>query len=249
MSVRSSSLVEEWMMTELDDKRAHACGQRTTGRPPHAQRAKRASMLGGRRRASAKRAARRWGAALACAAVLVDLGCIKEGLATGAKSGDGLSVGSDERHQGVARKDRESSEEAAVAGKTSDVSLAPTLVMGGVGVASLMAGAVLIGVAESNGAELQANAPRNKDGALLCWRTPATGSATKAECDAWRSKAAESSALGNASIGLFVVAGAAAAGAAAWLLWPSSSRAVARSWRVVPLVGSDGGGALITGRF
>lgn len=184
-----------------------------------------------------------------------------DGVATGTKSGEGVYVEPDKRHQVVARKGADSAEVeiAAVAGKTNEVGLVivrgtarskvPTLVMGGVGVASLIAGAVLLGVAESNGADLRANAPRDKDGALLCWKTPAAGSATKAECDAWRSKASESSALGNASIGLFVLAGAAAAGAAAWSLWPSTPPAAARTWRVVPVVGSDGGGALITGKF
>ena len=231
-------------------------------RPPHAQRASLASMLGGRRRASAKREVRRWGAALVSAAALLALGCTRDGVVTGAKSGEPSSVEADERPPRVAGKGGEGSEVEvpAVAGKKTDVapviakegaerSNVPAFVIGGVGVASLIAGAVLMGVAESNGAALQANAPRDKDGGLLCWKAPAAGSTTKPECDTWRAKAAEAGALGNASIGLFVVAGVAAAGAATWWLWPSRSPASAQRLQVVPIASLDGGGALITGSF
>ncbi len=88
-------------------------------RPPHAQGAKRASMLGGRRRPSAKRAGRRWGAplllwvagplwcTLACVALPSPSGppvepsastILVDGVASGAKSGEPFYVTADDRH-------------------------------------------------------------------------------------------------------------------------------------------------------
>ncbi len=126
----------------------------------------------------------------------------------------------------------------------------PAYVMGGVGLASAIAGAVLVGMGEAKGAELRTGAPRGADGELICWKTPSPGTATLAECDAWRASAAEASAFGNVGIGLFVVAGLAAAGAAAYLLWPSSSPPRAATiWHVSPVVGENGGGAVLHGRF
>ncbi len=126
----------------------------------------------------------------------------------------------------------------------------PAYVIGGVGIASLIAGAVLIGVAEGEHARLRTDAPRGPDGALLCWRTPAAGSATKAECDAWRASTATANTEANAAIGLFVVGGAALAGAAAYWFWPASPQAgTARRSIVVPLVSASGGGAMWTGNF
>jgi len=131
----------------------------------------------------------------------------------------------------------------------SERSMAPAYVLGGVGIASLLTGGVLIGVAESTHAELKADAPRGENGQLLCRRTPG-GAATTAECDAWRAKSATASAEANAALGLFIGGGVAVAGAAAYWLWaaktPPSS---ARSWTVVPVVGADAGGVVWTGKF
>lgn len=127
----------------------------------------------------------------------------------------------------------------------------PALVIGGVSVASLVAGGVLYGVSATTGAELRAGAPRGSDGELLCRKTVEPPSSATAACDAWRAKAAEAGTLGNAGIGLFVVGGVAAAGAvAAYLLWPAASPSQpASAWRVTPVVGAQGGGAILQGNF
>jgi len=127
----------------------------------------------------------------------------------------------------------------------------PAVVLGGVSVASLVAGGALFGVSMTAGAELRAGAPRGSDGGLLCRKTPEPPASTSAQCDGWRAKAAEAGTIGNAGIGLFVVGGVAAAGAvAAYLFWPAAapSRA-AITWRVTPLVGAHGGGAVLQGSF
>jgi PEGA domain len=126
----------------------------------------------------------------------------------------------------------------------------PALVMGGVGVASLIAGGVLVGVGASASSELHAGAPRGGDGRLLCWATPAPGSATLPECDEWRSSAANASTVGNVGIGFFVLGGLAAAGTAAYLLWPRrSSPPALTAWQLVPVAGPGGGGAVLRGEF
>ncbi len=127
----------------------------------------------------------------------------------------------------------------------------PALVLGGVSVASLVAGGALVGVSMTTGAELRAGAPRGSDGQLLCNKAPDPASSATAECDAWRAKATEAGTLGNAGIGLLVVGGVAAAGAvAAYLFWPISSPSrTATTWHVTPVVGAHGGGAVLQGRF
>lgn len=125
----------------------------------------------------------------------------------------------------------------------------PAYVMGGVGIASLIAGAVLTGVGQAAGAEVRDDAPRMPSGQPSCWRTPAPGSPTLPECDAWRAKAAEAATLGNVGTGLFVVTGLTAAGVVAYLLWPSSPRSGASAWKLAPSIGAQGGGAVLQGTF
>ena len=127
----------------------------------------------------------------------------------------------------------------------------PAIVLGGVSVASLVAGGALFGVSMTAGAELRAGAPRGADGTLLCRKTVEPPSSANAACDAWRAKAADASALGNAGIGLFVTGGIAAAGAvAAYLFWPVSSPSrSAQRWQLAPVAGTDGGGMILQGSF
>jgi hypothetical protein len=128
----------------------------------------------------------------------------------------------------------------------------PAYVMGGLGVASLITGGVLLGLAEGSRAQLLADAPRGTDGKLLCWKTAAQGSATQPECDAWRSKTTTTNAEGNAAIGLFVTGGVALAGAAAYWFWaarPQVGTARSLSWTVLPIAGIGSGGAILTGNF
>lgn len=190
-----------------------------------------------------------------------DAEILVDGTPTGMKSGDAIYVAADVHHKVAARKGSDANEVDVLgaAGRSTEVRLmvsapaprsrVPAFVIGGFGAAAAIAGGVLVGVAESNGADLRANAPRGSEGELLCRKAPTPGSATNPACDAWRSKAAESSTMGNVGLGLFIVAGAAAAGTAAWLLWPESSKTSAARLQVVPAFGPDGGGAVFTGRF
>jgi len=128
----------------------------------------------------------------------------------------------------------------------------PAYVIGGVGVAGLIAGGVLVGQAETAGAQLVKEAPRGTSGELLCWKTPAQGSATKPECDAWRSKLGSASTGGNAGVGLLIGGGVAVAGAAAYWLWAAREpikAAQGRSWTIVPILGNTSVGALWSGNF
>lgn len=126
----------------------------------------------------------------------------------------------------------------------------PAFVIAGVGAASFIAGGVLLGVSATSGADLRDGLPRDSDGAPLCRKTPEPASSASAECDAWRAKAADAALLGNVGIGLLVVGGAAAGAVAAYLLWPEGSKAgVSASVRLVPVVGTLGGGALLQGSF
>jgi hypothetical protein len=109
---------------------------------------------------------------------------------------------------------------------------------------------VMFGVGQASGDEVIAKAPRGNDGRLLCWQSPAPGSTSLPECDAWRAKAVEAAALANAGVGLFVAAGLAAVGAGGYLLWASSgSPRQATRMQLVPVLGTQGGGAMFHGRF
>lgn len=125
----------------------------------------------------------------------------------------------------------------------------PAYVMGGAGVASLIAGGVLVGVASAAGSDLRADAPRGTNGELLCRRTVEPAGSATAQCDAWRARVGEATALGNAGVGFLVVAGLAAAGTVTYLLWPSSQPARAARWQVAPVIGANAGGVVLHGAF
>ncbi len=131
---------------------------------------------------------------------------------------------------------------AAPAGERSRV---PAFVIGGVGVASLAAGAALLGVSLATRADLQAVAHDD-----FCWSEPIPSSGATQQCDRWRARALEAATLGNAGIGLLVAAGVAAGATTGYLIWRSdASRRPAAAWLLTPLVGSDGGGAALRGTF
>lgn len=125
----------------------------------------------------------------------------------------------------------------------------PAYVIGGAGIAALIAGGVLIGVAESTKSGLSAEAPRGPDGKPVCWTTPKPGGAT-AECDAFRAKIGTVNTEGDAGIGLLIGGGALLGVAAAYWLWPSGggSKDVQGS-KIVPVVGPTGGAVMWTGSF
>lgn len=124
----------------------------------------------------------------------------------------------------------------------------PAYVIGGVGVASLIAGGVLVGMAESTRADL-ADGPKKPDGTALCPKTAPSGSDMNAACAGLRSLAAERATMGNVGIGLFVVGGVALAGAAGYFLWPQTRTTPAASSRVLPVVGYNGAGVVWQGSF
>ena len=176
------------------------------------------------------------------------------------KSGEPFYVTPDEHHKVTVRRGAQSEEmdfvlqagkrhEAKVVVLDAPRSRAPVFVLGGVALASAITGAVLTGIAQSNGADLLANAPKGTDGQPLCRKTPAPSGANTAECDAWRAKARDAATMGNVGIGMFALAGAAAVGAAAWALWPSPTKTNSAAVQVMPVAGVDGVGALVRGRF
>ncbi len=127
-------------------------------------------------------------------------------------------------------------------------STVPAFVIGGVAVASLIAGGVLVGIAESTRADLS-DGPKKGDGSPLCTKTVPAGTDVDPACARLRSLAGERATMGNVGIGLFAVGGVALAGAAAYFFWPQPAAGSARSSKVVPIVGTNGAGVLWQGSF
>lgn len=187
-----------------------------------------------------------------------------DGSATEVKSGEALYLEPGKAHALAAKKgeDAASTEVTLDAGQRKQVELivkkggaaerspVPAYVLGGVGLAGLIAGGVLIGVAVDTASTVQSEAPRDGNGNLLCRKTPAPGTTTNPACDALRSKAATGSTAGNAGIGLLVGGGVVLAGAAAYLLWPSRHQPQSgMQWKMIPVVGADSAGAVWMGTF
>ncbi len=94
----------------------------------------------------------------------------------------------------------------------------PAAVMGGAGGLAIIAGAVLIGAAESKKTEAY-DVARNTltaDGNPTC---PRTGPGPNERCDQVRAAAADADVFGNVGIGVFVGAGVLIAGATAYMLF------------------------------
>ncbi len=128
-------------------------------------------------------------------------------------------------------------------------SMVPAYVIGGVGVASLIAGGVLVGLYKAGEADVREHMPRDAQGQPLCQRPPAAGTPL-AECADLATKTREANAYGTGAPILFAVGGVAAAGVIAYLLWPASKPVAAQSsMRVVPSFGANGVGVSWTGSF
>lgn len=128
-------------------------------------------------------------------------------------------------------------------------STVPAYVIGGVGVASLIAGGVLLGLYKAGEADVREHMPRDAQGQPLCQRPPAAGTPLP-ECADLAAKTKEANAYGTGAPILFAAGGVAAAGVIAYLLWPSSKPAAAQfSMRVVPSFGANGVGVSWTGSF
>jgi hypothetical protein len=124
----------------------------------------------------------------------------------------------------------------------------PAFVLGGVGLAGLIIGGALVGVAAGKNGENETNAPKDANGNPLCGRTASSGE--DARCAGLRTNADTINSLGNTGIGLLVGGGVlVAAGAIYLLLPPSKASADKRSSKLVPVVGHEGGGLVWTGSF
>lgn len=133
-------------------------------------------------------------------------------------------------------------------------------VAGGAGIASILVGAVLVGVATGIQADLRSSTPKDLHGNLICGATGETDvlPVTATPCAGLRDQARLGTDLGNAGVA-FLVAGGLLTGAAAayWLISSPSPAPAARSGRnvsasplrVVPSVGATGGGVVVVGSF
>lgn len=123
----------------------------------------------------------------------------------------------------------------------------PGFVMGGAGVAALIAGGALLGVGIGNGNGLRDTTPKDDKGNPKCHRNATAGE--DAKCADVRSSAASASTLGNVGVGVLVGGGVLVAAAAVYLLLPSKKASDGRASTLTPVVGREGGGLLWTGSF
>lgn len=125
----------------------------------------------------------------------------------------------------------------------------PAYVMGGVGLASVIAGAVLVGTAYSTNADVSGKVPRDEMGNSLCQRPPVTG-ADLPSCVELRRRTSEANTFANAGIGM-LIAGPAVVGAGVVYFLLSRGRGDVSpvAGRVVPVAGPSGGGLMIQGAF
>lgn len=126
----------------------------------------------------------------------------------------------------------------------------PAYVVGGVGVASVIFGGVLVGTAEGKRGEVRAKLPLDATGKPACGQTAPVGAPPGSLCDELRTTATSANTLGNTGIALFAIGGIAIAGAAVYWLWPSKPAALVKPASVVlPVIAADGGGLQWTGSF
>jgi hypothetical protein len=130
-------------------------------------------------------------------------------------------------------------------------SMVPAYVLGGVSIASLVAGGVLLGVGFSKRSEVQAQQPTDANGQPICYQfPPAAGVDTDPRCAGWRATAAEGSTLANAGVVLLGVGAAAAGVTLGYIFWPTSSGKPTKSAsQLVPVVGPSSGGLVWSGAF
>jgi hypothetical protein len=131
----------------------------------------------------------------------------------------------------------------------------PAAILGGLGGAAIVAGAVLAGASVTSfdrAKELSINT-LTPDGKPTC---PIKGPGPTERCDEVRSAAASSDAFGNAAIGVFIGGGVLIAGATVYMFLrpkpasaPSDQKAPAATSQIVPVVGTSGGGFVWRGSF
>jgi hypothetical protein len=124
----------------------------------------------------------------------------------------------------------------------------PGFVLGGVGVAALIAGGALLGIAAGQGSDIRNKLPKKSDGSSACYRSP-TGGEDPA-CADLRATAQSASVMGNAGIGVLIAGGLFAGAGVIYLLLPNPEASGSKkSSKVVPVVSHEGGGLLWTGSF
>lgn len=121
-------------------------------------------------------------------------------------------------------------------------SKAPGFVIGGVGLAAAVAGGALMGIALGVPEDI-----RSKQSNPPCRRDPQPGEA--AVCTDLRAQAQSGSAIGNAGIGLVAGGGVLLVAGVLWLAIPSKKAAGTKASHVLPVIGRDGGGLVLTGSF
>ena len=213
-------------------------------RPPHAQGAKRASMLGGRRRPSAKRAGRRWGAPLllwvAAAPPFCTLSCthppstpiaepsdveiVVDGVASAAKSGEPFYVTADDRHVVTVRRGEQSTDLELIvgAGKSHEARVVLEEKKArrlwpviGIG-AGVTAIAAGIGIGLTMGAK---DAQRQVEATQPLIKSPCAKPPAVGPCKDLADAASRHDAMAGGAIGLFVVAGVVGAAGATLRVW------------------------------
>jgi hypothetical protein len=134
-----------------------------------------------------------------------------------------------------------------VAGARSPV---PGYVAGGIGVAGLVAGGVLLGLGFAQKGDVEAKMPRDANGKPLCVRSSSAGPERHPDCAALRDTESSAQTMANVGLPMMIGSGVVVAGAVAYLLWPSSAPKTApAAGKIVPVVGSQGGGLVWTGSF
>lgn len=123
----------------------------------------------------------------------------------------------------------------------------PAYVVGAAGAAALIVGGALVGVASAKLSDNATIAPKDASGKPVCGKTPSAGE--DLACATLRDNAEFALGPGNAGIGILVGGGVLIAASALWLLIPSKKAPDPRTSRVIPIVGNDGGGLVLTGSF
>lgn len=140
-------------------------------------------------------------------------------------------------------------------------------VAGGIGIASLVVGLALVGVASGMQGGLASSAPKDSVGNPVCGKKPGADAIDPADvgkCDSLRSQAALGSTLGNVGVGVAVTGGLLVGAAAAYWLFStpavapgprstsgngSRSASATPTLRIAPAVSPGFGGVVVVGSF
>jgi PEGA domain len=122
----------------------------------------------------------------------------------------------------------------------------PGVVLGGVGLAAAVSGAVLFAVSSSKLGDAETLGKAIDAAGGYCINP---GSSVAAQCNELHSTTKDVATLHDAGVGLLVGGGVLALAGVAYLLWPSPKAAPTSSFRVAPTVTSTSQGLLVEGSF